>query len=215
MYKFPNFTTVNIPSKHLEDLVDHFSSLPGIGKKTALRLVLNLLKRDEDEIKLFAHSLNNLHQNISSCKTCGNVSDSEICSICIQNSRNKSLVCVVEDIRDIMAIESTEQYYGVYHVLGGVISPMEGIGPADLNISTLIDRVESGEIKEVILALNASMEGDTTNFYLYRKLTGFNTKITTLSRGVAVGTELHYTDELTLGRSIINRLPFDLDFSKK
>ena len=206
---------MNIPSKHLEDLVDHFSSLPGIGKKTALRLVLNLLKREEDEIKLFAHSLDNLHQNIASCKVCGNISDADTCSICIQNSRNKSLVCVVEDIRDIMAIESTEQYFGVYHVLGGVISPMEGIGPADLNISSLLDRVENGEIKEVILALNASMEGDTTNFYLYRKLGDSNIKITTLSRGVAVGTELHYTDELTLGRSIVNRLPFDLDFSKK
>jgi len=204
---------VNIPSKHLEDLVDHFSSLPGIGKKTALRLVLNLLKRDEGEIKVFANSLDNLHQNIKSCNTCGNISDSEMCSICAQNSRNHSLICVVEDIRDIMAIESTEQFFGVFHVLGGVISPMEGIGPTDLNISTLLDRVESGVVKEVILALNASMEGDTTNFYLYRKLADINVKITTLSRGVAVGTELHYTDELTLGRSIVNRLPFDLDFT--
>ena len=206
---------MNIPSKHLEDLVDHFSALLGIGKKTALRLVLNLLKRDEDEIKMFAHSLDNLHQNISSCKVCGNISDSETCSICVQNSRNQSLVCVVEDIRDIMAIESTEQYFGVYHVLGGVISPMEGIGPADLNINSLLERVNSGSINEIILALNSSMEGDTTNFYLYRKLADSNLKITTLSRGVAVGTELHYTDELTLGRSIVNRLPFDLDFSNK
>lgn len=206
---------MNIPSKHLEDLVDHFSSLPGIGKKTALRLVLNLLKQDEDEVKMFADSLNNLHQNITSCKVCGNISDSDTCGICSLNSRKHDLICVVEDIRDIMAIESTEQYYGVFHVLGGVISPMEGIGPSDLNISSLIDRVEKGEVSEVILALNASMEGDTTNFYLYRKLAELDVKITTLSRGVAVGTELHYTDELTLGRSIINRLPFDLDFSKK
>lgn len=206
---------MNIPSKHLEDLVDHFSSLPGIGKKTALRLVLNLLKRDEDEIKMFAHSLDNLYQNITSCKICANISDSDICGICSQNSRKHNLICVVEDIRDIMAIESTEQYFGVFHVLGGVISPMEGIGPADLNISTLIDRVEKEEVTEVILALNSSMEGDTTNFYLYRKLADCGVKITTLSRGVAVGTELHYTDELTLGRSIVNRLPFDLDFSKK
>jgi recombination protein RecR len=205
---------VNIPSKHLEDLVDHFSSLPGIGKKTALRLVLNLLKQDEDEVKMFAHSLNNLHQNIRSCKVCGNISDSDTCAICSQTSRKHDLICVVEDIRDIMAIESTEQYFGVFHVLGGVISPMEGIGPADLNISTLMDRVGNGEISEIILALNSSMEGDTTNFYLYRKLGDSNVKITTLSRGVAVGAELHYTDELTLGRSIINRLPFDLDFSK-
>ena len=206
---------MNIPSKHLEDLVDHFSSLPGIGKKSALRLVLNLLKRDEGDIKMFAHSLDTIHQNITSCTVCGNVSDHDTCGICSQNSRKHDLVCVVEDIRDIMAIESTEQYFGVFHVLGGVISPMEGIGPSDLNISTLLDRVESGEVTEVILALNASMEGDTTNFYLYRKLADFNVKITTLSRGVAVGTELHYTDELTLGRSILNRLPFDLDFSKK
>ena len=200
---------MNIPSKHLEDLVDHFSSLPGIGKKTALRLVLNLLKRDEGEVKVFSDSLNNLHKNIKSCKICGNISDVETCDICNQQSRNHSLICVVEDIRDIMAIESTEQFFGVFHVLGGVISPMEGIGPADLNISSLIDRVEAGQIKEVILALNSSMEGDTTNFYLYRKLADSNIKITTLSRGVAVGTELHYTDELTLGRSIVNRLPFD------
>jgi recombination protein RecR len=206
---------VNIPSKHLEDLVDHFSSLPGIGKKTALRLVLNLLKKDEGEVKVFANSLNSLHQNIKSCQTCGNISDSETCGICEQTSRNHDLICVVEDIRDIMAIESTEQFYGVFHVLGGVISPMEGIGPADLNISTLLDRVETGTIKEVILALNASMEGDTTNFYLYRKLADTNIKVTTLSRGVAIGTELHYTDELTLGRSIVNRLPFDLDFTNK
>jgi recombination protein RecR len=210
-----NFAAVNIPSKHLEDLVDHFSSLPGIGKKSALRLVLNLLKRDEGDIKMFAQSLDTIHQNISSCKVCGNVSDHDMCGICSQNSRKHELVCVVEDIRDIMAIESTEQYFGVFHVLGGVISPMEGIGPNDLNISTLMDRVEKGEITEVILALNASMEGDTTNFYLYRKLADYNVKITTLSRGVAVGTELHYTDELTLGRSILNRLPFDLDFSNK
>ena len=206
---------MNIPSKHLEDLVEHFSSLPGIGKKTALRLVLNLLKRDEDEIKQFAYSLDHLHENISSCKVCGNISDTETCSICSQQSRKQGLICVVEDIRDIMAIESTEQYFGVYHVLGGVISPMEGIGPADLNIDSLLERVKTDEVNEVILALNASMEGDTTNFYLYRKLADANVKITTLSRGVAVGTELHYTDELTLGRSIVNRLPFDLDFSKK
>lgn len=206
---------MNIPSKNLEDLVDHFSSLPGIGKKTALRLVLNLLKKEEGEVKVFANSLDNLHQNIKSCQTCGNISDSETCGICEQTSRNHDLICVVEDIRDIMAIESTEQFFGVFHVLGGVISPMEGIGPADLNISTLLDRVEKGTVKEVILALNASMEGDTTNFYLYRKLADSNVKVTTLSRGVAIGTELHYTDELTLGRSIVNRLPFDLDFTNK
>ncbi|MGB1104354.1 MAG: recombination mediator RecR [Crocinitomicaceae bacterium] len=206
---------MNIPSKHIESLVEHFSSLPGIGKKTALRLVLNLLKRDEQEIDAFANDLAEMHAKISTCSVCGNIADGDLCSICVQNTRKKDLICVVEDIRDIMAIEATEQYYGVYHVLGGVISPMDGIGPHDLNIESLVERVKAGEIKEVVLALNPSMEGDTTNFFLYRKLADFDVAVTTLSRGVAVGTELHYTDELTLGRSIVNRLPFDMNFSRK
>lgn len=206
---------MNIPSKHLEELVEHFSSLPGIGKKTALRLVLNLLKREGEEIQEFSKALGEMHEKISSCKHCGNISDGDECSICVQNSRKKEVICVVEDIRDIMAIESTEQFYGVYHVLGGVISPMEGIGPHDLNIDTLLDRINTGEVKEIILALNASMEGDTTNFFLYRKLADFDLKVTTLSRGVAVGTELQYTDELTLGRSIVNRMPFDMNLVRK
>lgn len=206
---------MNIPSKHIEELVEHFSSLPGIGKKTALRLVLNLLKRDVEEIQAFSLALGEMHQKIASCKLCGNISEEELCTICIQNSRKKEIICVVEDIRDIMAIESTEQYFGVYHVLGGVISPMEGIGPHDLNIDALVERVKSGEVEEVLLALNASMEGDTTNFYIYRKLADSGVKVTTLSRGVAVGTELHYTDELTLGRSILNRMPFDSSFVRK
>lgn len=206
---------MNIPSKHLEEMVEHFSSLPGVGKKTALRLVLNLLKRDAEEISIFAKDLGEMHTKIASCTKCGNISDGELCSICLQPSRKQELICVVEDIRDIMAIESTEQFFGVYHVLGGVISPMEGIGPNDLNIDSLITRVETGEVNEIVLALNASMEGDTTNFFLYRKLAGSNVKITTLSRGVAVGTELHYTDELTLGRSIVNRMPFDMNLVKK
>ena len=206
---------MNIPSKYLEDLVEHFASLPGVGRKTALRLVLNLLKRDEEELKSFSESLGTIKEKVSSCKICGNICDDDICDICAQPSRKKEIVCVVEDIRDILAVESTQQYYGVYHVLGGVISPMEGIGPNDLNIESLLDRVNSGEVKEVILALNASMEGDTTNFFLYRKLMEYDLKITTLSRGVAVGTELQYTDELTLGRSIINRMPFDQNLVKK
>ncbi len=206
---------MNIPSKYLEDLVEHFSSLPGIGKKSALRLVLNLLKRDEEQLKSFANSLATIKEKVATCKTCGNLSDGDSCSICVQHTRNHQLICVVEDIRDIMAIESTEQYFGVYHVLGGVISPMEGVGPNDLNIVPLIERVERGEADEIILALNASMEGDTTNFFLYRKLADFDVKVTTLSRGVAVGTELHYTDELTLGRSIINRMPFDMGAIRK
>lgn len=206
---------MNFHSKYLEDLVEHFSSLPGIGKKTALRLVLNLLKRDEDEIQAFAKSLGEITQNIKSCTTCGNIADSDCCEICSQNSRKKDIICVVEDIRDILAIESTQQYFGTYHVLGGVISPMEGIGPNDLNIENLLTRLSTSEVTEVILALNASMEGDTTNFYLFRKLADFNLKVTTLSRGVAVGTELQYADELTLGRSILNRLPFDMDLIRK
>ena len=206
---------MNIPSKHLEDLVEHFSSLPGIGKKTALRLVLNLLKRDADEINAFATSLGEMHEKISTCKTCGNIADGDYCSICLQPSRKEELICVVEDIRDIMAIEATEQFFGVYHVLGGVISPMEGIGPHDLNIDSLINRVKSGVVKEIVLALNPSMEGDTTNFFLYRKLADYSIEVTTLSRGVSVGTELHYTDELTLGRSILNRMPFDMNLVRK
>ncbi len=206
---------MNLPSKHLEEVVEHFSSLPGIGKKTALRLVLNLLKRDEEDIKAFADALDHLKANISTCKTCGNIADTDLCHICIQGNRKQEVICVVEDIRDIMAIESTEQFYGVYHVLGGIISPMEGVGPNDLNIQQLVNRVEGGEVKEVILALPTSMEGDTTNFYLYRKLDGFEVKITTLTRGVSVGTELHYTDELTLGRSIVNRMPFEMSISRK
>ena len=206
---------MNIPSKNLEELVEHFSSLPGVGKKTALRLVLNLLKRDEEELKSFAAALGEIKSNISACKTCGNITEEELCTICTQNSRRKNTICVVEDIRDIMAIESTQQYFGLYHVLGGVISPMDGIGPADLNIDSLLERAKEEEVNEIILALSASMEGDTTNFFLYRKLADFPVEVTTLSRGVAVGTELHYVDELTLGRSIVNRMPFDMNLSKK
>ncbi len=206
---------MSLPSKYLENVVEHFSSLPGIGKKTALRLVLNLLKREEVEIQKFADALNHLKSNISTCKICGNISDADTCYICVQNHRKRDIICVVEDIRDIMAIESTEQFYGLYHVLGGVISPMDGIGPNDLNVESLINRLQGGDISEVILALPTNMEGDTTNFYLYRKLEPFDIKITTLTRGVSVGTELHYADELTLGRSILNRMPFEFSISKK
>ncbi|MFD1552829.1 recombination protein RecR [Putridiphycobacter roseus] len=206
---------MNLPSKYLEEVVEHFASLPGIGKKTALRLVLNLLKRDEEELQQFAGSIQHLKANISSCETCGNITDAKLCSICLLPNRNKNIICVVEDIRDVMAIESTEQYFGTYHVLGGIISPMEGIGPNDLNISLLSERLKSNTVEEVILALPTSMEGDTTNFYLYRKISAFKVKITTLTRGVSVGTELHYADEITLGRSIVNRMPFELNFSQK
>ncbi|MGV6861205.1 MAG: recombination mediator RecR [Putridiphycobacter sp.] len=205
---------MNFSSKYLEDAVDHFASLPGVGKKTALRLVLNILKRDEEEVKAFAKTLDSLHEHIKQCKVCGNISDQDICGICNQQSRNHQIICVVEDIRDILAIESTEQFFGVYHVLGGVISPMDGIGPNDLNISSLFDRIQEHEVEEIILALNSSMEGDTTNFYLYKKIEPFGVKVTSLLKGVSVGTELHYADELTLGRSITNRLPFELSFKK-
>ncbi|MCH2234995.1 MAG: recombination mediator RecR [Crocinitomicaceae bacterium] len=206
---------MNIPSKNLEELVEHFSSLPGIGKKTALRLVLNLLKREEEELQNFASALGEIKSKISACKTCGNITDADECEICTNHSRRRNTICVVEDIRDIMALESTQQYFGLYHVLGGVISPMDGIGPADLNIDKLLERAQKEEVTEIILALSASMEGDTTNFYLYRKLADFPVEVTTLSRGVAVGTELHYVDELTLGRSIVNRMPFDMNLTRK
>ena len=206
---------MNLPSKYLEEVVEHFASLPGIGKKTALRLVLNLLKRDEKELNQFAGAIENLKANIASCTTCGNITDAKLCSICLLANRNKNIICVVEDIRDVMAIESTEQYYGTYHVLGGIISPMEGIGPNDLNIPLLIQRLEGKHVDEIILALPTSMEGDTTNFYLYRKIAPYEVKITTLTRGVSVGTELHYADEITLGRSIVNRMPFEMNFSQK
>lgn len=201
---------MNIPSKYLEEAVEQFSSLPSIGKRTALRLVLNLLKRSDDELERFAEVLHELKKNVKTCLKCGNISDTETCSICINLNRTHTLVCVVEDIRDVMAIESTGTYQGIYHVLGGIISPMEGIGPADLFIEPLIKNCELGNVNEVILALSPTMEGDTTNFYLYKKLVHLNVSITTLSRGISVGSEIQYADELTLSRSIQQRTPFTL-----
>ena len=199
---------MNLPSKHLEKAVEQMSSLTGIGRKTALRLVIDLLKKDKEAVKRFGEVFIELSEGIQKCNVCGNISDVEICGICIDERRDHSLICVVEDIRDILAIEATQSYKGMYHVLGGVISPMDGIGPSDLNISSLIERVSNSEIREIILALSATMEGDTTNFYLYRKLKDFEIAISTLSRGVSVGSELQYADELTLSRSILNRQPF-------
>jgi len=196
------------PSKLLENAVNEFASLPGIGRKTAFRLVMNLLKRDSGEVKRFGESIIRLHREIHYCKSCHNISDSEICSICSDEKRDRSLVCVVENIPDVMAIENTRQYRGVYHVLGGVISPVDGIGPADLRIDTLEEKVRSGGISEVILALSTTMEGDTTNFYLFRRLNKYSVLLTTLARGVAIGDELEYTDEITLGRAINNRNPY-------
>jgi recombination protein RecR len=196
-------------SRLLEKAVFEFSKLPGIGRKTALRLVLHLLRQDREEISALATSLTQLKEEIHHCKVCHNISDTEICSVCSNPSRDRSQLCVVENIRDVMAIESTQQFHGLYHVLGGIISPMEGIGPAQLTVGSLVDRISGGEIREVILALSATMEGDATNFFIYRKLTDHPIKITTLARGVAIGDELEYTDEITLGRSLLNRTLFE------
>ena len=193
----------------MEQAVEEFGKLPGVGKKTALRLVLHLLKQSDAEVSRFTESLDRLKQDIKYCRTCFNISDSEQCEICASLKRDKGLICVVEDTRDLMAIENTNQYSGVYHVLGGLISPMEGIGPADLKIEGLIERVRSGHVQEVILALSATMEGDTTIFYLYRKLKEFNVQISTIARGIAFGGELEYVDEITLGRSIATRVPYE------
>ena len=199
----------NFPSRLLEEAVNEMASLPGIGKKTALRLVLHLLKRESHEVKQFANAFTTLHSDIKYCQSCHNVSDSEICEICSDTRRDGETICVVEDIRDVMALENTHQYRGLYHVLGGIISPMDGIGPSDLEIDSLVNRVAQGNIKEIIMALSATMEGDTTNFYLFRKLKDFPIKVSTLARGVAVGDELEYADEVTLGRSILHRTPFE------
>ncbi len=200
---------MNYSSKLLELAVDEFSKLPGIGKKTALRLVLNLLKRDKSDVNQFASSIKNLRDGIRYCKKCHNISDAEICQICSNQSRDYFTLCVVEDIRDIMAIESTQQYRGLYHVLGGVISPMEGIGPQHLNIESLIKKVASGKVTEIIFALSTTIEGDTTNFFIFKKLKDYSLKISTIARGIAFGDELEYADEITLGRSIANRLPYE------
>lgn len=200
---------MNFSSKLLEQAVDEFGRLPGVGQKTALRLVLHLLKQPEVEVVRFAEALLHLKQDIRYCVQCHNLSDQEICEVCASPKREKGLICVVEDTRDVMAIENTDQYRGVYHVLGGLISPMDGVGPADLFIDDLVQRVQAGDISEVILALSATMEGDTTIFYLYKRLKDSGVKITTIARGIAFGGELEYVDEVTLGRSIATRVPYD------
>ena len=199
----------------MEQAVAQLSSLPGIGKRTALRLALALLKRDKEEVKSFAQAISNLKEHVNSCKVCHNISDEEICSICSNPKRDHSVICVVEDMRDVLAIENTQQYNGLYHVLGGVISPMDGIGPSHLFVESLIEKSASEEVKEIIFALSTTLEGDTTNFYLYRKLGSQNVNISTLSRGISIGDELHYADELTLGRSILNRTPFENSIRKQ
>ena len=197
------------PSQLLEKAVAEFAKLPGIGRKTALRLVLWLLRQEDEETEQFAEAVRRLKQEVKYCKTCHNISDTDQCPICADAKRDSSLVCVVENIQDVMAIENTQQYHGLYHVLGGVISPMDGIGPADIEIDSLVSRVAEGQVKEVILALSPTMEGDTTNFYIFRKLASYEVKVSVIARGVSVGNELEYTDEVTLGRSIMNRTPFN------
>ena len=192
----------------LENAVNEFAKLPGIGRRTALRLVFHLLKQPEQNVDLFGNTLIQLRKEIIYCKICHSISDTEICRICSNSSRDSGTICVVETIKDVMTIENTQQFRGLYHVLGGVISPMNGIGPKDLEIESLHERVRAGDIKEVILALSTTMEGDTTNFYIFRKLAPLNLKITTIARGVAIGDELEYADEVTLGRSILNRVDF-------
>ena len=197
------------PSVLLENAVNELAALPGVGRKTALRLALYMLRRDAGYTERLSASLLSLRQNINYCRSCHNICDTDLCTICANPLRDHTTICVVENIKEVMAIENTTQFHGVYHVLGGVISPIEGIGPADLEINSLIERVTSGEVKEVILALRTTMEGDTTNFYLYRKLESFNIVISVIARGIAVGDEIEYADEITLGRSIINRISFN------
>lgn len=198
------------PSQLLERAVDEFSKLPGVGSKTAMRLVLHLLRQDAKAVESFGQSIIRLRQEVKFCHICHNISDTDTCDICANPRRDHSTICVVENIQDVMAIENTQQYRGSYHVLGGVISPMEGVGPGDLQIASLVERVGQGDVAEVILALSPTMEGDTTNFYIYRKLADTAVKISVIARGVAQNDELQYTDEVTLGRSIVNRTPFNI-----
>lgn len=208
------FAGLELHSQILQNAVDQMASLPGVGRRTALRLVLHMLKQNPEQVYAFANSFKELTEKISYCERCKNISETKVCSICTSPRRDESKVCVVEDVRDLMAVEQTSSYNGLYHVLNGVISPIDGIGPDDLFISDLIVRLEQEPIKEVILALSTTMEGETTNFYIYRKISHLELDVTTLSRGVAVGDQLQYADEITLGRSIQNRLPFEASLAR-
>ena len=199
-------------SKLIEKAVNEMSQLPGIGKRTALRLDLHLLKQPKAQTAFLAEALNTMRNDIRFCESCHNISDTDLCEICANTSRNHQTICVVEDIRDVMAIENTGQYKGIYHVLGGKISPMEGVGPSQLHIGTLVDKVKSGKVVEIIFALSSTMEGDTTNFYIYKQIAEISIIISTIARGIAVGDELEYADEVTLGRSILHRVPFEKSF---
>lgn len=205
---------MNFSSKLLENAVNEFATLPGIGQKTALRLVLHLLNQPQAEVEKFSNALSILKRDIRFCEVCHNISDQQLCQICSGLKRDTSLICIVEDTRDVMAIENTGQYQGVYHVMGGLISPMDGVGPSDLNIESLVERVKRGGINEVILALSATMEGDTTIFYLYKKLKDTGIQISAIARGIAFGGELEYVDEITLGRSIATRVPYENSLAK-
>ena len=201
-------------SKLIEQAVSHFASLPGVGKKSALRYVLHLIKQENQEVSNFSDILKALKTDLKYCKNCHTISDHDICEVCSNPIRNQQLVCVVQDYRDVMAIENTGLYKGVYHVLGGLISPMEGIGPSNLTIDSLISKIATQQITEIILALNATMEGETTSFFIFRKLASFNVTLSAIARGIAVGDELEYTDEVTLGRSIVNRIPYNNSLAK-
>lgn len=204
---------MHYPSKLVEEAVEAFAQLPGVGRKTALRYVLHLLRQDPDAVRKFGNTFSKLQEDLKYCRTCHTISDHDYCTICSNPKRDRSVVCVVEDIRDVMAIENTQQYNGLYHVLGGIISPMDGIGPNDLQIDSLVERVGAGEVKEIIMALSTTMEGDTTNFYIYKRLKDYNIPVSTIARGIAIGDELEYADEVTLGRSIVNRVPYERTFS--
>ena len=206
---FYYFCQMEFSSKLLEKAVNEMAQLPGIGKRTALRLVLHLLKQPVEQTQFLSQALTIMREEVKFCVSCHNISDVEICEICANTSRNRTIICVVEDIRDVMAIENTGQFKGIYHVLGGKISPIDGVGPSQLNISTLIEKVKSGTVEEIIFALSSTMEGDTTNFYIYKQLKDFEIKTSTIARGISVGDELEYADEVTLGRSILNRVPFE------
>lgn len=205
---------MNFSSKLLENAVAEFSKLPGVGQKTALRLVLHLLNQDKADVERFSTAMTKLRNEIQHCRTCHNISDLQVCEICASRKRDHGTICVVEDTRDVMAIENTNQYTGVYHVLGGLISPMDGVGPSDLQIDSLVERMKAGEVREVIFALSATMEGDTTIFYLHKRLKDYKINISTIARGIAFGGELEYVDEITLGRSIATRVPYESSLSR-
>ncbi|MCK6609225.1 DNA replication and repair protein RecR [Flavobacterium aquaticum] len=200
---------MELPSKLLENAVNEMSQLPGIGKRTALRLVLHLLKQPSEQTEILSSALTAMRNDIQYCKECNTISDADICGICSNASRDKSIICVVEDVRDVMALENTGMFKGVYHVLGGKISPIEGVGPSQLKITSLVEKVKAGNVSEIIFALSSTMEGDTTNFYIYKQIKEFEIKTSTIARGIAVGDELEYADEVTLGRSLLNRIPFE------